>query len=251
MRCASCRHTRRSPHVILEKTTDGNELYDVPYREAVGSLLFVASVSRPDIAYAVGVVSRYLEKHGKPHWQAVKRYLKGTKSLGIMYSNSGSGLNLVGFSNSDYAGDKDTRRSTTGYLFELANGPITWCSKRQSTVSLSTTEAEFIVASEAVQEAVWLRELLSDVGLQCKEPSILYVDNQSAIRLVKNPEFHRRTKHIEVRHHFIREKYERGEIGIEYVHTNDQKADLLTKPMTRCKFRGLCEGMSLTSNQYR
>jgi len=190
--------------VILEKALSDDELHDIPYREAVGSLLFVSLVSRPDITYAVGLVSRYLEKHNNSHWQAVKRifrYLKGTKNLGIMYTNSGGKLNLVGFSDSDYAGDKDTRRSTTGYLFKLVNGPVIWCSKRQNTVSLSTTEAEFIAASETAREAIWLCKLLSDVGHPCAMPSPLYVDNQSAIRLTKNSEFHRRTKRCPISLH--------------------------------------------------
>jgi len=238
------------PHVILEKALSDNELHDIPYREAVGSLLFVSLVSRPDITYAVGLVSRYLEKHNNTHWQAVKRifrYLKGTKNLGIMYTNSEGKFNLVGFSDSDYAGDKDTRRSTTGYLFELANGPVTWCSKRQNTVSLSTTEAEFIAASEAAREAIWLRKLLSDVGHPCAMPSPLYVDNQSAIRLTKNPEFHRRTKHIDVRHHFIREKYESEEISVDYICSKDQKADLLTKPIAHDHFQELRAKMNVTN----
>ena len=230
------------PHVSLTKASDDDETHDVPYREAVGSLLFVSMVSRPDITFAVGLVSRYLEKHNNSHWQAVKRifrYLKGTNSHGIMYAGSGDNFKLVGFSDSDYAGDKDTRRSTTGYLFELGSGPIAWCSKRQSTVSLSTTEAEYIAASEATREAIWLRKMLSDTGQQCIGPSILYVDNQSAIRLTKNQEFHRRTKHIDVRHNFIREKYENGEIDVMYVQTRDQKSDILTKPIPRDHFETL------------
>lgn len=144
---------------------DCDELY-VPYREDVGTLLFLAIASRPDIAYAVGIVSRYLDKYDISHWNAVKRimcYLSKTRNRGILYEKCNE-FKLIGYSDSDYAADADTCRSTSGYIFKLSNGSITWSSKRQSTVSLSTTEAEYIAACLAVKEAIWLRKLLFELG---------------------------------------------------------------------------------------
>ena len=207
---------------------------DVPYREAVGSLLFLAMVSRPDIAYAVGVVSRYLDNYDKSHWNAVRRimsYLKGTRDYGLLFprNNDSDTPMLVGFSDSDYAADVDTRRSTTGYLFMISGGCVTWSSKRQSIVTLSTTEAELVAACEACKEAIWLRKLLSDIEHGCVKPTILNVDNQSSIRLIKNSEFHRRSKHIDVRYRYISEKLREGAVRPKYVSTYDQYVDIFTK----------------------
>lgn len=176
-------------HTFLENPIT-YENCNAPYREAVGSLVFLSTVSRPDIAFAVSVVS--LNNYNNTHWNAVKRifrYIKGTKNLGIFFSNKNNS-ELTGYSDADYAGDQETRRSTSGYVFTLNGGCVTWSPKRQTSVSLSTTEAEFIAASEATKEAIWLRKLLLDIGHQCVGSTILYVDNQSAIKLSRNPEFH-------------------------------------------------------------
>ena len=231
--------TLADPNVRLKKPANGEKQCNPPYREA-GSLLFLSIVSRPDIAYAVSVVSRYLDNYDNSHWTAVKRifrYLKGTDNFGIVYSNQPNAL--IGYSDSDHAGDVDTRRSTTGYAFILSGGCITWASKRQSTVSLSTTEAEFIAACEATKEAVWLRKLLNDIEHPCVLPTVLKVDNQSAIKLSKNPEFHRRSKHIDVRYQFICEKVKDCEIDTQYVATDNQCADIFTKALCRDKFETL------------
>ena len=161
------------------------------------------------------------------------RYLKGTSKVGITYRNGGSDFNLVGYSDADFANDVETRRSTTGYIFELSNGPITWCSQRQKSVALSTTVAEYIAACEATKEATWLRLLLNDIGCQCTSPTIINIDNQSSIKLVKNPEFHKRTKHVDTRYHFIREKYQERAINVCYVPSELQLADILTKALPR------------------
>ena len=136
---------------------------EVPYRQLVGSLIFAATVTRPDIAYAVGVVSRYLNKHTQEQWNAVKRivkYLIGTENYGIKYNRAHKSNPLTGYSDSDYAGDLQTRRSTSGYIFQVCGAPVSWTSKRQSSVSLSTTEAEYTAASLATKEAIWLQRLL-------------------------------------------------------------------------------------------
>lgn len=229
-----------NPHVKLLSFEEGEEkLSNVPYREAIGSLVFLAAVTRPDIAFAVNAVSKFTNEHTAEHWRAVKRifaYLSGTVDLGIEYRSSGSESKLLGFSDADFAGDLETRRSTTGYVFCLANGAITWNSKRQRLVTLSTTEAEYVAASTATRELVWLRKLLSDIGCPCEEATTLFIDNQSTIKLVKNPVFHKRTKHIDIHYHFIREKLDEKLVKVKYIPSEEQRADILTKAVTRDRF---------------
>lgn len=229
-----------------ESSETGDQL--IPYRQAVGSLMFLAVVSRPDIAQAVGVVSRYLNNYSTVHWNMVKkiiRYLKGTVNYGILYKND-KGI-LEGFSDADFASDKETRRSTTGYVFKLNGGPITWCSKLQPTVSLSTTESEFIAAAQATKEAIWLRKFMSDIQEDLHGPTQLMIDNQSAIKLIKNPEFHQRTKHIDIKFKFIREHYDCGDIEPNYINTKDQEADIFTKPLPKVQFQRLRSKLGVTS----
>lgn len=214
--------------------------------------VLLAAVSRPDIAFAVNSVSKFLNNHSVEHWHAVKRifaYLKGTISYGIEYKSGGSEAELIGFSDADYASDIETRRSTTGYIFYIANGPVSWSSQRQKMVVLSTTEAEYVAAATATKEAMWLRKLLNDISHSCEKETTIYVDNQSAIRLVKNPEFHKRTKHIDIRYHYIREKYENKDIVVKYIPTELQRADILTKTLPRDRFRKLCEIINVASIQ--
>lgn len=216
-------------NVIISKNLD-EEIVKFPYRELIGSLLFLCSVSRPDISFIVNVLSRYVNSPKQQHVNAAKRilrYLIDTKDLCIVYSESSS---LVGYSDSDFASDIDTRRSTTGYIFLLNGGPITWSSQKQKTIALSTTEAEFVAASESAKEIIWLRQLLSDLG-EIYDCVTLHVDNQSAIKLINNPIYHKRTKHIDVKYNFIREKVEAGLIKIKYISSSNQLADILTKSL--------------------
>ena len=237
------------PNVILSPfESEDRESSSVPYREAVGSLVFLASVSRPDIAFAVNSVSRFLSKHNAEHWRAVKRifaYLGGTVDYGIEYRDGGSEPELIGFSDADYAGDIETRRSTTGYVFCLANGAITWSSQRQKLVTLSTTEAEYVAASAATRESIWLRKLLFGIGCPCVKETTLFVDNQSAIQLVKNPVFHKRTKHIDIHYHFVRERVDMGDVLVKYVPSEKQRADIFTKALPRDRFKSLCESLNM------
>jgi hypothetical protein len=218
------------------------EMKKVPYRSAVGSLMYAMVGTRPDIAAAVGVVSRHLENPGQAHWAAVKRilrYLKGTQKLGLQYGgNPTSGL-LMGYSDADWAGDLETRRSTTGYMFQLCGGAISWNSKRQSSVALSTTEAEYMALSSATQEAIWLRQLLKDLHNPQQAATVIHEDNQACIAAVKNPTNHSRMKHIDIRYHFTREKVEAKEVVLEYCETNKMVADILTKAIGRPKFEQL------------
>ncbi|CAN1849719.1 Retrovirus-related Pol polyprotein from transposon TNT 1-94 [Linum perenne] len=213
------------------RSTEGKDLEDTTtYRQLVGSLIYL-TLTRPDLSYAVGLVSRFMQNPKKPHLEAAKRilrYVKGTINHGILYKKGGN-TELSGYCDADYAGDLDTRRSTTGYVFSLGSGPISWCSKRQPTVALSTTEAEYNSSAMATQECVWLIQLLKDLGQQVNYSVSLLCDNQSALRLVDNPVFHARTKHVEVQYHFVREKVLQGYIDMKYINTEDQLADMFTK----------------------
>lgn len=239
------------PNAILTPVdSDEIAIENVPFREAVGSLMFLAIVSRPDLAYALNNVSKFLNKHNESHWQAVKRiikYLSGTLDYGILYEKNENDMNLVGFSDSDFAGDPETRRSTSGFAFCLASGVVTWASQRQRLVTLSTTEAEYVAAATAAKEAVWLRKLLKDLGRMGDDPIVLFLDNQSAIRLVKNPEFHKRTKHIDIKYHFIREKVDQGDLTFKYVCSNEQRADIFTKPFAKQRFSFLRQSLGVIS----
>ncbi|GFY51383.1 retrovirus-related Pol polyprotein from transposon TNT 1-94 [Trichonephila inaurata madagascariensis] len=210
---------------------------DVPYREAGGNLMFLAIVTRPDIVYAVGVLSQVLDKPQQIHWTMVKRilrYLNGTKRWGILYLGVSSAT-VESYSDSDYAGDPLTRRSTSGMVFKNNGGAIAWRNQRQNCIALSPTEAEFIASSQAAKEAIWLNNLLKVLCCMTSVPS-LQMHNQSAIRLAKNPEFHNRTKHIDIRYKFIREQYENKQLNVINCSSEVQAADILTKPLDKDRF---------------
>lgn len=234
--------TPADANVNLSKNTSNNEPINFPYREAVGALLFLSSVSRPDIAYAVNVISRYVNNPGPSHVTAVKRivrYLINSKDMSIVYQGN---VELVGYSDSDFAGDLDTRKSNTGYIFLMNGGPVTWSSRKQNTVALSTTESEYMAASEAAREILWLKQFLCDIG-EPQSSITLNVDNQSAIKLINNPVFHRRSKHIDIRYQFIRENVVKKIIDVKYVESSNQLADFLTKALPENKFNSIRDRM--------
>lgn len=149
------------------------------------------------------------------------------------------GKDFVGYSDADYAGDISTRRSTSGYVFLLGGNNISWCSERQKSVALSTTESKYIAASNAVKELVWLQRLLNELQPNDINEPMFCMDNEGAIRLVRNPEFHKRTKHIDVRYHFIRERFQEGAFDLTNVPSDEQLADIFTKPLPKAKFECL------------
>ena len=162
----------------------------------------------------------------KPHLEAVRRilrYIKGTIDYGILYKKDGAS-EMVRYCDADYAGDHDTRRSTIGYVFSLGSRPISWCSKRQPTMSLSSIESEYRALATTAQEYTWLMQLMKDLHQPPEHAVQLHCDNQSAIHLTENPVFHARTKHVEVHYHFVQEKVLRGEIKVQYMKTEDQVA---------------------------
>jgi len=213
----------------------------VPYASAVGSLMYAMVCTRPDIAHAVGTVSRFLSNPGREHWNAVKwilRYLCGTTSLRLCFG--GDKPTLVGYTDSDMAGDIDSRKSTSGYLIKFAGGAVAWQSKLQRCVALSTTEAEFIAITEACKELLWMKKFLQELGF-VQDKYFLFCDSQSAIHLGKNSTFHSRSKHIDVRYHWIRDVLDVRLLELAKVHTDDNGANMMTKTLSRLKFEACCE----------
>jgi hypothetical protein len=243
---AKIKTTPLSPAIKLTKT-EGEELdkEKYPYGTLVGKLMFLAVATRPDIAYSVGALTRFMSNPTLVHWQAAKgivRYLAGTADKGITFR--GSKQELDGYCDADYAGDLDTRRSTTGYVFTLNGGVISWSSKKQPTVAVSTTEAEYMAAAAAVKEGLWLRKLLTSLGLK---GDVIHIncDNQSAIKLLKNPIFSARSKHIDIMHHFARERVLRREVAFHYISTQKMLADVMTKALPQSKHEECCIGMGV------
>lgn len=153
--------------------------------------------------------------------------------------DSGGVTKCIGFSDADWAGDTNDRKSTSGYVFMLSGGAVSWSSKKQKCVALSTAEAEYIALSSAAQESIWLRQLLTELGKSLEMPTVLFEDNKSSIAMTRNPQFHGRAKHIDIKHHFIREQVSRGKVQLEYCPTAEMTADILTKALSREKFSKL------------
>ncbi|XP_070015772.1 secreted RxLR effector protein 161-like [Nicotiana sylvestris] len=190
----------------LSKFDKGEKVDPTFFKSLVGSLRYL-TCTRPDILFAVGVVSRFMEASTSTHLKVTRRilrYLKGTIDFGLFYSSS-SDFSLMGVCDSDYAGDIDDRKSTTGFVFFLRDSVISWSSKKQSIVTLSTCEAEYIAATSCTCHAIWLRRLLKELNLPQMEATEICIDNKSAQALAKNPVYHDRSKHIDTRYHFIRE----------------------------------------------
>eukprot|EP01018_Ginkgo_biloba_P036228 Gb_41260 [translate_table: standard] len=233
----------------LSVQDEGVRIDGTLYRQLVGSLIY-STTTTPDIAFAVGIISRFMAKPKQSQWLAAKRilrYLRGTLQYGLEFVQNDD-FKLQGHTDSNWAGCANTRRSTFGYSFSLGSTAVTWSSKKQSTVALSSTEAEYKAAFAAASEAIWLRKVLDDMGLDQEEATELYCDNQSTIKMAKNHVFHARTKHIEVHHHFIRELILNGDIELLYRPTEDQIVDIFTKPLAQDKFQKFRDGIGVKCN---
>jgi transposase InsO family protein len=227
-------------HCPQSGSKEQERMRSVDYRGVVGGLLYLAVYTRPDIAFAVGALSQFLDNPGWEHWVAAKRvlrYLKGTAEIGLTYRKDKSGVVLIGASDADWSGNVDDRRSTSGYSFHIqrSSAAISWRSTKQPVVALSSTEAEYVSMSVAAQEAVFLRAILKELGFEQQKSTVLLQDNQGAICLSKNPGNHKRTKHIDIRHHYIRDLVSDGIIIPQYVSTEFMEADVLTKNLGRIK----------------
>ena len=238
-------------NVKLKKSDNVSKHVDtVRYQSIVGSLLYAAMITRPDIAYAVGVLSKFCTNPDESHLTTARRilrYLKGTINYGIKYEKSGN-ASLTGYPDASWADDLNDRRSTSGNVFLLANGPVSWFSKKQATLSMSTAESEYVALSQAAQEAVWLRRLLEEIGMDLTQnPTLIHEDNQGAIAIARNPVSHARTKHIDKRYHFVREAILNKVINLEYSPTHEMIADVLTKPLSKPQFTKLIHTMGMNT----
>ena len=212
---------------------------NVPYINAVGSLMYLAIATRPDIAYTVGVLARFSANPGIQHWKAVKhvlRYLKGTANYGITYSpTSGNPTSFITYSDADHGGNPDSLKSTGAYVVKMGTGAVDWQSKLQTIVALSTTEAEYLSAVTAGQTMLWYRNLFEELGYKPTEPSVLCIDNQSAIAVAKDPEHHGRMKHLDLRTYWLRQTVDEKKIAVQHLPITEMPADLLTKVLSKPK----------------
>ena len=227
------------------------EMSDIPYRRVIGKLLYLAVNTRPDIATAVGTLARFVSNPGQMHWKGVKhimRYLRGTANYGLRISSQQPETNLpqvYGFVDSTWGDDKDSRKSRSGYVFFLESVPISWKTTLQQIVALSSAEAEYVALASAVKEALWLCSLLRQMGFEQQEATLIYCDNQACISIAQNKVLNERSKHIDIRFHFVREAIEAKEIELMYMPTVDNIADIFTKPLSRDRFNLLRDKLNV------
>ncbi|KAJ9535931.1 hypothetical protein OSB04_un000899 [Centaurea solstitialis] len=232
--------------IVLSKTQcpvssqDQDKMKSVPYASAIGSIMYAMLCTRPDVAYSVSVTSRYQQNPGEPHWVAVKnilKYLRRTKEMFLVFGGTEDEISVTGYSNASFQTDKDDFRSQSGYVFTLNGGAISWKSSKQDTIADSTTEAEYIAASDAAKEAVWLKNFLSDLRVvaSISRQIDIFCDNSGAVAQAKEPREHHKSRHVLRKYHLIREIIGRGDVRICKIPTEDNVADPLTKPLARVK----------------
>jgi hypothetical protein len=241
------------PHLSLSREHCARTVEDFafmknkPFREALGALMYASVVSRPNITYAVGQLARYQDSPGPTHWNALKhiyQYLKGTLDLELVLGGQDDDDAPIGYSDADGM-STEGRHAISGYVFTIGTGAVSWSSKRQDLVTLSTTEAEYVAQTHAAKEAIWLRSFVADVFGPRTDSILLRSDNQSAIALARDDRFHARTKHIDIRFHFIRYAIADGRIRLEYCPTEDMVADVLTKALPSLKAKHFATLMGL------
>ncbi len=228
-------------------TNDIAKMRDVPYHEAIGSLMYASLRTRPDISFAVQTLSRFTINPGLDHWEAVKRvfrYLKGTRELWLSYG--GTAKEMEGYADADGSMMED-RRAISGYAFIINGGAVSWSTKKQEIVSLSTTESEYIAATYAAKEALWLRSLIFQIFSTSFPATTLFSNNQSAIVLTKEHQYHARTKHIDVRYHFIRWIIEEGKLQLIYCPTHEMVANTLMKALPSAKVKHFATALGLVT----
>ncbi|CAK9816243.1 Copia protein [Anthophora plagiata] len=230
---------------------NSDEKFEAPCRNLIGCLMYVMVCTRPDLCTAVNILSRYTNKNNKELWQELKRvlrYLKGSKDIKLTYTRGQYNNLLIGYADSDWGGsDTNDRKSTSGYLFQLFEKcTICWSTKRQASVAASSTEAEYMALFEAVKEALWLKSLAISINIRIEQPIVIYEDNNGCISIANNPSSHKRSKHIDIKYHFTREQVERKVIQLIFISTENQLADILTKPLPAVKFLKCRAEMGLT-----
>ena len=220
----------------------------VPYQELIGSLMYIANATRPDIAFCVGHLASVMDCYTSDHWKAavhVLCYLKGTQSLSLKLGGTNT-LSLVGYSDSDYANCTVSSKSIGGYCFGLGNGIVSWCSRKQKTVADSSCYAEYIALSDAAREAIFLRMLLEGIGFLNREPSRIFCDNDAAVSLAQDQVWHSKCKHIRVKYHYIRDQVGQNQLCVDWVRTAGNLADIFTKSLSRPDFLRHRSNLGLT-----
>jgi hypothetical protein len=241
----SSKDTPISAPLTLDSDPNGKQVDPTKYRGMVGSLMYLTA-SRPDIMFATCLCARFQSDPREAHANAVKRifrYLKGVPRLGLWYPK-GSSLDLMGYSDSDHAGCKIDRKSTTGGCHFLGGKLVSWTSKKQTAVSLSTAEAEYISAASCCAQILWMKNQLTDYGVKYTKTPI-FCDNTSAIAISHNPVMHSKTKHIDLRYHFIRDHIIKGDIELHFIPTDQQLADVFTKPLDVKTFKHLISELGM------
>ncbi|CAJ2640159.1 unnamed protein product [Trifolium pratense] len=233
-------HSKLSIKQCPQSEDERKKMESTPYASGVGSIMYGMVCSRPDLSYAISVVSRFMANPGQVHWQALKwvlRYLNGSLKGGLKYTRTDPGRDaLEGYVDADYAGNIDTRKSLSGFVFTLFGTAVTWKANQQSVVALSTTQAEYIALVEGVKEAIWLKGMIGEMGISqgCVK---IHCDSQSAIHLANHQVYHERTKHIDIRLHFVRDMIETKEIMVQKIASEENPADMFTKSLPRAKFK--------------
>jgi hypothetical protein len=245
-----CRPASTPMEQHLKLTADSGELISDPslYRRLIGRLIYL-TISRPDITFAVNLLSQFMQTPRLPHLNAatrILRYLKGTVSHGLFFS-ANTALNLTAYTDSDWASCPMSRRSTTGYFVQLGGSPISWRTKKQSVVSRSSAEAEYRAMASTTCELLWLRQLLLDLMVPLSSPIPLHCDNQAAMHIARNPVFHERSKHIEIDCHLVRDRVQQGFLHLTYIPSPDQLADVFTKALGVDHFHRLTTKLGITS----
>ncbi|KAJ9535406.1 hypothetical protein OSB04_un001478 [Centaurea solstitialis] len=235
---------------------DQDKMKLIPYASAIGSIMYAMLCTRPDVAYSISVTSRYQQNPGEAHWVAVKnilKYMRRTKEMFLVFGGSEDEISVTGYTDASFQTDKDDFRSQSGYVFTLNGGAISWKSSKQDTIADSTTEAEYIAASDAAKEAVWLRSFITDLRVvaSISRPIDIYCDNSGAVAQAKEPREHHKSRHVLRKYHLIREIIGRGDVRICKIPTDENVADPLTKPLARAKHEGHTSsiGMQRSSSQ--
>ncbi|XP_062704578.1 uncharacterized protein LOC134286895 [Aedes albopictus] len=233
---------------FLKSSTDSNVMEDsTKYRSVVGALMYVAVCARPDIAASASILGRKFAAPTESDWTAAKRvvrYLKGTADWKLKLGGAETN-NLVAYSDADWTGDPGTRKSMTGSIAFFAGGAVSWMSRRQDCVSLSSMEAEFIALGETCQEILWMRRLLNDLGEKETTATTVREDNQFCLAFAQSARISKRSKHVETKRCFIKDLCERGTVKLEYCQTDEMKADLLTKPLGAVKHHRFSTSLGL------
>jgi hypothetical protein len=218
--------------IKLSKYDEGSYVDPTLYKRLVGSLMYLTT-TRPDIMFVVSLISRFMETPKSTHWQAGKRilrYVAGTTNFGIRYTSS-LNFELIRYTDNDFAGSIDDRKSTSGYIFSLGSGAVAWASKKQTIVTLSSTEAEYVATVAAACQVVWMRRVLNELLHNQNDATQIVCDNKSAIALSRNHIFHKQSKHIDTRYHFIREMVNGKEIFVQFFRSEEQFADIFINPL--------------------